>query len=648
MANLFAPTPFFGRKKDMAFLHERIKQPGLTAVLARPQAGKSRLLQELRDKLRLGVQDDAPLVGYAQATRDTQSHILYAARDLNQHWLADASLTQQARKMIAARGEGVVARLGEAAAKSLAPFLKIIDPMGALSTLAPSIFTWLRGQDDALRTGGLDLPLLTPELARNLLNLLHEISGRRMVLILDAFDQLPDVRREGGPLREFLALMHEWPDCHVIVSSRMPGENEQEDAAYEELQSLNGAFGDTDAHLFSLPPMDFEDAQEAERVRIYLRDQVPAARGMPDKELMQILGGHPGTLDRFVREKPETRDELVATEHSARLYAYPEYERILTALRKDDVRLFGVAVQLALLPEMTGEERWRPLSAAIESQPNDLVDLHHKDVLQDFRYPTFGHTRKYEAVRETLRKHFIGDCATQAETLLRELAAQCTEGTTDELPFVLTIASFATNADKWRVGSEWTAFCQLTAAGLRRDGSDSDSGTVTQAIALAHREPACRALATMMLFNTLIDAKKENDLPRRDRILEELHTLQQTFPDDPAVRKQLAMGLFNTLVHAKEEDDLPRRDRLLEELRTLQQAFPDDPTVREWLAKGLFNTLHHAREEGNLPRCDDLLGELRALHKTFPDDEFVAKALDMATRLLNQDDDSEGDEAPAT
>jgi hypothetical protein len=55
---------------------------------------------------------------------------------------------------------------------------------------------------------------------------------------------------------------------------------------------------------------------------------------------------------------------------------------------------------------------------------------------------------------------------------------------------------------------------------------------------------------------------------------------QPIIPDDAAVRRRLAGGLFNTLNDAKAEDDLARRDALLDELRALARAFPDDAAAR--------------------------------------------------------------------
>ena len=94
------------------------------------------------------------------------------------------------------------------------------------------------------------------------------------------------------------------------------------------------------------------------------------------------------------------------------------------------------------------------------------------------------------------------------------------------------------------------------------------------------------------------------------------------------MREQLAKGLSNTLTHAKTEDDLPRRDTLLDELRALALAHPTEAAVREGLAMGLFNTLNHAKAEDDLPRRDTLLDELRALALAHPTEAAVRERLE--------------------
>jgi len=61
------------------------------------------------------------------------------------------------------------------------------------------------------------------------------------------------------------------------------------------------------------------------------------------------------------------------------------------------------------------------------------------------------------------------------------------------------------------------------------------------------------------------------------------------------VREHLARGLFITLLDAKVEDNLARRDALLGELRALASAYPDDAPVREQLALGLFEARRDAK-----------------------------------------------------
>jgi hypothetical protein len=85
---------------------------------------------------------------------------------------------------------------------------------------------------------------------------------------------------------------------------------------------------------------------------------------------------------------------------------------------------------------------------------------------------------------------------------------------------------------------------------------------------------------------------------------------QDTSAKDAAARQERAEGLVNTMIDAKAENDLRRRDALLVELCELHKAWPQDAALREWLAKGLLNTLNDAKEENDLRRRDELLVEL--------------------------------------
>jgi hypothetical protein len=88
----------FGREGDLAALTKRARYKGLTAVVARPQMGKSWLLTELAR--RLSAEHEPPhLVGFAESFGETPDLLLRTVVDLYARWLSDAGLWQQAQKV---------------------------------------------------------------------------------------------------------------------------------------------------------------------------------------------------------------------------------------------------------------------------------------------------------------------------------------------------------------------------------------------------------------------------------------------------------------------------------------------------------------------------------------------------------------------
>lgn len=109
----------------------------------------------------------------------------------------------------------------------------------------------------------------------------------------------------------------------------------------------------------------------------------------------------------------------------------------------------------------------------------------------------------------------------------------------------------------------------------------ADTYAILRAARAARSEPRAAPLIAIGLFNTLHDANAENDLGRRDTLLEELRALARAHDDDLRVRDYLARGLVHTLLDAKAENDLSRRDALLDEVRALPANHPDDAFVQE-------------------------------------------------------------------
>lgn len=77
----------FGREPDIQHLIGRAKSNGLTAVMGRPQMGKTWTLVETARRL---VQDQGCIVGYHEAKAAEHSHLLYAVRDLYTRWGSSA------------------------------------------------------------------------------------------------------------------------------------------------------------------------------------------------------------------------------------------------------------------------------------------------------------------------------------------------------------------------------------------------------------------------------------------------------------------------------------------------------------------------------------------------------------------------------
>ncbi len=82
------------------------------------------------------------------------------------------------------------------------------------------------------------------------------------------------------------------------------------------------------------------------------------------------------------------------------------------------------------------------------------------------------------------------------------------------------------------------------------------------------------------------------------------------------------MGLLNTRNIAKAEDDLPRRDTLLDGLRFLQQNDPENTMVRETWTRGL-NVLIDETAATDLSHHEILVKERHCLQQNNPGDVAV-------------------------
>jgi len=510
----------------------------------------------------------------------------------------------------------VISRLGKTCARALSPYLRFIDPSGGLGNLLKGVFDFLHEKDSELRTGGLDLPPLTTDQARQLAVLLHAVSERPLLLILDAVDQLPNIQREAGHLHAFLEENDSWPPCHVVLGVRQPGVDATEHQAYEAIKKLEEAYLPL-AQLSELGPMDLTKHEDQQAILKYLRKHVHAARSMTDEVLLANLEGYAGTLIRWVRGNPDTPDGLLDLAIQSRIFAYPEFRRDLPLLRSKNRPLFDMAVSAALLPEITSEDNWKEYRPASKLSDVEISDLAQAGIFESPFYPTYGHTQRYKAFRDILAADYPADQARQAEQLIIGLASSCRKGEPSEIPRVLALASFSPLLEAMHVETSHAALSRLTAYGLETEDGLPDAGILKETGNLVENHPEIAAFVSIMLFNSLIHAKAEEELPRRDALLDELRALQRAHPEDPAVRERLAKGLFNTLVDAKAEEDLPRRDALLDELRALLDKYTDTADFMRELLMGIVTQM---RANGDC-RTEEGKRFIETVRELFPDME---------------------------
>src|SRR5262245_34162346 len=112
--------PFFGRTPELRFLFERVQHPGVTFICGMPQPGKTRLLEELRDRLSDPTFSHPTgitfLVGYDEAVFESTSTLRRSLQSLYARWLGQSTYREQARRVFQQNRGELINKLGEIAA----------------------------------------------------------------------------------------------------------------------------------------------------------------------------------------------------------------------------------------------------------------------------------------------------------------------------------------------------------------------------------------------------------------------------------------------------------------------------------------------------------------------------------------------------
>ena len=655
--------PFFGRQADLDYLLGRARASGLTAVVGRPQAGKTRLLKETRDRL----VERGFIVGYAESTGEYPGVLLCALKDAYARASATDKLGVLAMK---AREDplGVVAAVPVATLEVVLP-----KPLQGDFDLA------LRRADEA-GTSGLEPTRLTYEDAFGLVSLLATASDHPIVLFLDAWDKCSRVAGAIAPLRGFLDHSDAWPTCHLFLGVETDGPSGRD--AQDCLVDLGGRSPLADVR--ELGRMDLREPVERQHLVDYLIDELPAARDIEPGLALELLDGHPGVLHRWLTMRPKTLNELEQLADDAQRYRYPELRELLARHCRSAPSSAGLLAALSILPQVNDEAVWRPLSLVL------LEDLDTKavralqadgtlEVLDRLDgVPSYGPQTRHAAARRiwlsdderALRKV----ARREIKRFIPELAEHVTDLGWDSWVFAAALAAILEQRADLELKGGLLVLCEC-AASLFPSWTGSDShllrsrtaGTaqdypraatlVGMALANAHslagrkgsragsdallkelrelcaRHPgdsSVREQLAVALVDSVSQACRQRDGARRDSLLKGLRALCAEHPGDAAVREQLAVALVNAVTRACREEDRACRQALLAELRELDAQHPGDATVREQLAVALVNAVARARQEGHGACRDALLEELRRLCVEHPGDAAVREQLGLA------------------
>ena len=561
----------FGRERDVRALEDRVRFKGLTAVVARPQMGKSWLFNELAR--RLAYRHNPPhVVGFAESFGQTPDLLARAVTDLYTRWLSDAAMAAQARMVWTQQKEKLLGGVAIAVSKIFSEvFGKLAKPV---TVAVDEGIKGLIAANETLTSGGLKLPTLHYEQARDLVAEVARISERPVVLFLDQWERSPDAKLESRTLEAFLHHLNDWPACHVFLALRPdePAYGIVEDLA----ESLPGA-----AQIYALELLDLEDDAAREGLLSFLNWQVPAVRGISQEQILASIDGYPGVIYQWTsdyqREAMHSAEDLEGVAADAHEYRFSELDDLLSGLDGDARRL---AARIVLLPSAVAPYVWEGIRPQVIDglDAGALDDLQLRRVLESAEPPNFGHAKSWDAARAWFIEKRKNAIRPAAEALILAFAARIRDISSDSIVPTLVLAGLQARSLELEVSVLHRGLCEAAITLLEQR---ADTNVTLRAARVARAEPRAAPLMAMGLYNTLNHAKQEDDLARRDALLGELRALAEAHQDDAAARENLAMGLLNRLVESADEDDLDNCNASLDELGAMAEGYPDDPFVQE-------------------------------------------------------------------
>ncbi len=499
----------FGREPDIHALCDRARHAGLTVVAARPLMGKTWTLTEVARRLE---EEGTFIVGYHESKGTESSHLLYAVANLYTHWLEDSRMWEQARSLWEQHRQGLLPRVGVAVGGIVEKLGGALLP-GGVASLVQKCFEGLATLQKNTETGGVDLAPLAYDEARQLADLVATLSGRRIVLILDAWEKSPSIVKESKTLESVVKAPGEWERSHIVLAVRNPDVDSTRLNNEAWLRAGDIAAVANQA-VIEIGGMDRADATEIARLLRFVRERMPAAREVADDALADMIDGYPGVLDFWLREAANhgVRDaqELAAQARNAHALRYREFKHLLTGLKEPALSL---AARLTVFPRLDAAGWARFSKILLADGPDDpfyaLVDA---KILADARFPTFGHDTRHVAARRWLVDKEGALMRRVAERLVDRLAGEILAVDARSRPVFEALVGLSDAGRDLALEPAW--MCLVAAARSAVTGPEAMFETDFRADAreACERTPAAAPLIAIALNNRAIEHRHRGEL----------------------------------------------------------------------------------------------------------------------------------------
>jgi hypothetical protein len=563
------------------------------------------------------------IVGYFEAGMDADDVFLRVIEDAYERWLADASMREQAVSMWERSKGNFISDVGKAVGKLFAAALD--NPIGKV---VGEVFGGLAALNDELKTGGLQMKRLGYDQGKELVQIISDVSGKYVVLLMDALDQAPSKAFEMNKLQRFLTHVSDWSPCHVIVGMR------PEEELLREVEKLCDRAVEAEKRL--LDPLDTADTEIANAIVQELIIAVPAARRIDQKTLIKLVDGFPGVLDRWRKRTPEDEKALRSLAMDAHECRYGEVKDQFRKLSNGERRL---AIRLVLFPRLTSAD-WNVYKELIldnDIEEGLLAELNAKGVLEGEEGTNFGHETRHDAVKRWLLEpdnNYRQHVKQELETLAFRLATRIHSVDFHSVRYTTVLRAMQTLA--LGLPSDPDVIALTMAAELLFPGRGvSMMPGILQAggeIAIA-KDPNTLDLVAIALANACVIVPAEQE-EIKQRLASQLRYLHTHFRTSVVVAESLSRALYAT-TESSPADGGDSLTSTLATLREIRRMYPDSTVIRAQLGMTIVQTIftiNNSKPE----LADHLLAEARNLHQEAPEDDLTPGILAMA--MVNASD----------